>query len=95
MVIAVPLHLGKLGGRCVSIEVLKIDSWRVKNVFKSNNGVSYEAVSSYMFKLTDQPKITERISFERYPSTNKFFYHALKVPVERLRSKSLRTRTAE
>ena len=32
MVIAVPLHLGKLGGRCVSIEVLKVDSWRVKNV---------------------------------------------------------------
>ena len=24
MVIAVPLHLGKLGGRCVSIEVLKM-----------------------------------------------------------------------
>ena len=59
MVIAVPLHLGKLGGRCVSIEVLKMDSWRVKNVFKSNNGVSYEAISSYMFKLTDHSKITE------------------------------------
>ena len=72
LVIAVPLHLGKLGGRCVSIEVLKMDSWRVKNIFKSNNGVSYEAVSSYMFKLTDQPKITESISFERYPSTKKF-----------------------
>ena len=26
MVLAVPLHLGKLGGRCVSIEVLKKDS---------------------------------------------------------------------
>ena len=72
MVIAVPLHLGKLGGRCISIKVLKMDSWRVKNVFKSNNGVSYEAVSSYMFKLTDYPKITESISFERYPSTKKF-----------------------
>ena len=72
LVIAVPLHLGKLGGRCVSIEVLKMDSWRVKNVFKSNNGVSYEAVSSYTFKLTDHPKITESISFERYPSTKKF-----------------------
>ena len=83
MVIAVPLHLGKLGGRCVSIEVLKMDSWRVKNVFKSNNGVSYEAISSYMFKLTDHPKITESmgshidpgpsgpISFESYPSTKK------------------------
>ena len=72
MVIAVPLHLGKLGGRCVSIEVLKMDSWRVKNVFKSNNGVSYEAISSYMYKLMDHPKITEGISFEWYPSTKKF-----------------------
>ena len=40
MVLAVPFHPDKLGGRCVSIKVLKIDSWRVKNVFKSNNGVS-------------------------------------------------------
>ena len=32
IVLAVPLHLGKLGGRCISIEVLKMDSWRVKNV---------------------------------------------------------------
>ena len=72
MVIAVPLHLGKFGGRCVSIEVLKMDSCRVKNVFKSNNGVSYEAISSYMFKLTDHPKITEGISLESYPSTKKF-----------------------
>ena len=85
MVIAIPLHLGKLGGRCVSIKVLKMDSWRVKNVCKSNNGVLYEAVSSsYMFKLTDHPKITESmgscsnpgptgpISFKWYPSTKKF-----------------------
>ena len=72
MVIAAPLHLGKLGGRCVSIEVLKMDSWRVKNVFKSNNRVSYEAISSYMYKLSDHPKITEGISFESYPSRKKF-----------------------
>ena len=73
MVIAILLHLWKLGGRCVSIEVLKMDSWRVKNVFKSNNGVSYEAVGSYMFKLTDYPRITEGIiSFEWYPSTKNF-----------------------
>ena len=71
MVIAVLFHLGKLAGRCVSIEVLQMDSWRVKNVFKSNNGVSYEAIGSYMFKLSDQPTITESISFERYPSTKK------------------------
>ena len=72
MVLAVPYHLGKLGSRCISIEVLKMDSWRVKNVFKSNNGVSYEAISSYMYKLSDHPKITESISFERYPSAKKF-----------------------
>ena len=72
MVIALPLLLGKLGGRCISIEVLKMDSWRVKNVFKSNNRVSYKAVSSYMFKLMDYPKITESISFEWHPSTKKF-----------------------
>ena len=71
MVIAVPLHLGKLGDRCVSIEVLK-NSWRVKNVFKSDNGVSYETISSYMYNLSDYPKITESISFERYPSAKKF-----------------------
>ena len=72
MVIAVPLHLGKLGGRCISIKVLKMDSWRVKNVFKSNNIASYEAISSYMFKVIDHPKITEGISFESYLSTKKF-----------------------
>ena len=49
-----------------------MDSWRVKNVFKSNNGVSYEAISSYMYKLTDHPKITTGISFERYPASKKF-----------------------
>ena len=72
MVLAVSYHLRKLGGRCISIEVLKMDGWRVKNVFKSNNGVSYESISSEMFKLSDHPKITEGISFERYPSTKKF-----------------------
>ena len=72
MVIAVPYHLGKLGGRCVSVEVLKMYSWRVKNVFKSNNGVSYEAISSYMYKLSNHPKITTGISFECHPSTKNF-----------------------
>ena len=40
MDLAAPYHLRKLGGRCVSINILKMDSWRVKNVFTSNNGVS-------------------------------------------------------
>ena len=72
MVLAMPCHLRKLGGRCVSINVLKMDSWRVKNVFKSNNGVSYEAISSYMYKLSTHPRITTGISFERYPASNNF-----------------------
>ena len=36
MVIAVPNDLKKLGGRCVRINVLRVDSWRVRNVFKSD-----------------------------------------------------------
>ena len=51
---------------------LTMDSWRVKNVFKSNNGVSYEAISSYMYKLSAHPRITTGISFERYPAAKKF-----------------------
>ena len=72
MVLTVPCHLKKLGGRCVSIDVLKIDSWKVKNVFKSNNGVSYEAISSYMYRLEDHPSMTDSVSFEQYPSMKKF-----------------------
>ena len=72
MILAVPYHLKSLGGRCVSIEVLKMDSWRVKNVFKSSNSVSYEVISSYMYNLKEHPKITECISFERYPPAKKF-----------------------
>ena len=41
-------------------------------MFKSNNGVSYEAISSYMYKLSNHPKITESISFEHYSSAKKF-----------------------
>ena len=41
-------------------------------MFKSNNRVLYETISSYMYNLSDYPKITESISFERYPSTKKF-----------------------
>ena len=64
MVLAVPYHLKSLGGRCISIEVLKMDSWSVKNVFKLSNGVSYEVISSYTYNLKEHPKITECISFE-------------------------------
>ena len=64
MVIAVPNDLKKLGGRCVRINVLRVDSWRVRNVFESDNGVSYEALSSYMYKLSDHPQMESAISFE-------------------------------
>ena len=64
MVLAIPYHLKSLGGRYISIKVLKMDSWRVKNVFKSSNGVSYEVISSYMYNLKEHPKTTKCISFE-------------------------------
>ena len=39
LVVTVPNHLKKLGGRCVRINVIRVDSWRVRNVFKSDNEV--------------------------------------------------------
>ena len=71
LVIAVPNDLKKLGGRCVRINVLGVDSWRVRNVFKSDNGVSYESFSSYMYKLSTHPRLDSGISFERYPAAKK------------------------
>ena len=65
MVLAIPNDLKKLGGRCVEIVILKIDSWRVKNVFKLDRGVSYEGISSYMYELSDHPRFDSGISFER------------------------------
>ena len=77
MVVAVPNHLKKLGGRCVSISILRVDSWRVRNVFKSDNGVSYEALSSKMYKLSDSADLgASGISFERYPTAKKFLGEA-------------------
>ena len=46
------------------INVLRVDSWRVRNVFESDNGVSYEALSSYMYKLLDHPLMESTVSFE-------------------------------
>ena len=71
MVLAVPHHVRELGGKCFSISILKIDSWRVKNVFKSDNGVSYEVISNYMYGLSSHPSMDSAISFERYPATKK------------------------
>ena len=56
LVLAIPDDLKKLSGRCMEIVILKIDSWRVKNVFKSK-GVSYECISSYMYELLDHPQL--------------------------------------
>ena len=64
LVVTVPNHLKKLGGRCVRINVLWVDSWRVGDVFKSNNRVSYEALSSMMYKLSTHPWLDSGISFE-------------------------------
>ena len=66
-VVVVPNHLKELDGRCVRITVLRVDSWRVRNVFKSNNGVPYEAICHMIHKLLAQPRLDSGISFERYP----------------------------
>ena len=50
------------------IDVLRVDSWRVRNVFKSDNGVSYEALSSAMYKLSTHPRLDSGISLELYPA---------------------------
>ena len=60
-----------MGGKCESIAILQVDSWRVKSVFKSNNGVSYEAISHTMHKLLTQPRVDSGISFERYVTAMK------------------------
>ena len=71
LVVAIHYCLKKLGGRCVRINVLRVDSWRVRNVFKSDNGVSYEALSSTMYKLLTHPWLDSGILFERYPTAKK------------------------
>ena len=60
-----------MGGKCESIAILRVDSWRVKSVFKSDNGVSYEAISHTMHKLLTQPRLDSGISFERYAAAMK------------------------
>ena len=40
-------------------------------MFKSGNGVSYGAISSYMYKLSTHPRLDSGISFERYPAAKK------------------------
>ena len=69
MVLAIP---DDLSDRCVEIVILKIDSWRVKNVFESDRGVSYEGISSYMYELSDHPRFDSGMSFGRYPTAKKY-----------------------
>ena len=40
-------------------------------MFKSDNGVSYEALSSAMYKLSTHPWLDPGISFERYQTAKK------------------------
>ena len=68
-VAAIPNCIKRMGGQCESIAILRVDSWRVKSVFTSNNGVSYEAISHTMHKLLTQPRLDSGISFERYATT--------------------------
>ena len=48
-----------------------MDSWRVRDVFKFDNGVSYEALSSAMYKLWTHPWLDSGILLERYPTAKK------------------------
>ena len=38
---------------------------------RADNGVSYEALGSYMYKLSDHPQMESTISFEQYPAAKK------------------------
>ena len=72
MVVSVPKWLNRIGGKCLSIEILWVDSWRVKSVFKSNNGVTYEVLSNTMYELSPPPDINSGIPFNRYVTAKKF-----------------------
>ena len=52
VVIAIPKCIRQMGGKCIKIEISRVDSWRVKSIFKSDNGVSYEVLSHTMHKLS-------------------------------------------
>ena len=71
LVVAMPFHIRKLGGSYSRINALEVDSWRVRVVFESNNGVSYELLGSYMYELLPQPKLDSPISFERYSTAKR------------------------
>ena len=58
-------------GRCESVTISWVDSWRVKCTFKSNNGVTYEVLSITMHKLSTQLKFGARILFEQYSTAKK------------------------
>ena len=71
--IAIPKCIRQMGGKCVKIEILRVDSWRVKSIFKSDNGVSYEVPSHTMHKMSPLSYLDSGISFDRYITARKCF----------------------
>ena len=73
VVISIPKFIKRMGGKCRSIEILRVDSWRVRSIFKSDNGVSYEALSQARHELSPLSHLDSRISFDRYVTAKKCF----------------------
>ena len=71
VVISIPKCIKPMGGKCVSIEISRVDSWRVRSIFKSDNGVSYEILSHTMHELSPLSHLDSRISFDRFVTSKK------------------------
>ena len=83
-IVLIPNCIKKLGGMLTEINVMKVDSWRVKNAFKSSNGVSYEVLSSYMYKLEPIviPANDRAFEFEHYPLVKKCLIEGITKSIE-------------
>ena len=73
VVIAIPKCIRQMGGKCVKIEISRVDRWQVKSIFKSDNGVSYEVLSHTRHKLSPFSCLDSGISFDRYIAVKKCF----------------------
>ena len=73
VVVAIPKCIGQMGGKCVKIEISRVDSWRVKFIFKSDDGVSYEVLSHTGHKLSPFSYLDSGISFDRHIPVKKYF----------------------
>ena len=73
IVIAIPKCIRQMGCKCVKIEISRVDSWQVKFIFKSYNGVSYEVLSHTGHKLSPFSYLGSGISFDRYIAVKKYF----------------------